>query len=132
VVGLARYSRRIMREDQIVPAEMRDQPVTGGEIDPHRPFLRADVARPRGLDIERVHRDYLLRSPLSREREVINARLVLAMTMPASHSPGAKHGPGGPPSVGLNTTLTFWPILIASRSQSTIFVIIVGPSASVT
>ena len=41
-------------------------------------------------------------------------------------------GTGGPPSVGLNTTVTAWPIRIASRSQSTMFVIIVTPSSRVT
>jgi hypothetical protein len=55
VLGLARHPRRIMREDQVVPAEMRDEAIAGGEVDPYRPFLGADMARPRGLDVERVH-----------------------------------------------------------------------------
>src|SRR5262249_42833159 len=41
-------------------------------------------------------------------------------------------GTGGPPSVGLKTTFTRWPMRMASRSQSTMFVIIVTPSSSVT
>src|SRR5256885_1624888 len=41
-------------------------------------------------------------------------------------------GPGGPSSVGLNTTRTACPMRSLSRSQPTRFVIIVGPSASVT
>jgi branched-subunit amino acid ABC-type transport system permease component len=45
---------------------------------------------------------------------------------------GVNIGTGGPSSVGLNTTRTACPMRIASRSQSTRFVIMVGPSASVT
>src|SRR5258706_15295602 len=44
---------------------------------------------------------------------------------------GVKNGSGAP-SVGLNTTLTFWPIFNFSRSQSTILVCSDGPSLSVT
>lgn len=43
-----------------------------------------------------------------------------------------KVGTGGPASVGLNTSLTRWPIRMASRLQSTRLVIIVTPSSSVT
>ena len=45
---------------------------------------------------------------------------------------GANIGTGGPPSVGLNTTRTLCPIRTASRSQSTMLVIIDTPSSSVT
>ena len=45
---------------------------------------------------------------------------------------GVNIGTGGPLSVGLKTTFTRWPIRIASRSQSTMLVIIVTPSSSVT
>src|ERR1700756_520929 len=56
MVGLARYPRRIVRQDQIVPAEMRDQPIAGSEIDPHGPFLWSNVAGPcRELWFECVH-----------------------------------------------------------------------------
>ena len=56
LVGVARHPRRIMGQYQIVPAEMRDQPVAGGEIDPHRPFFRADMRRPvRDIGFKRVH-----------------------------------------------------------------------------
>src|SRR3989454_6189380 len=54
------------------------------------------------------------------------------------HSParadqaGVNIGTGGPPSVGLKTTRTRCPIRMASRSQSTMLVIIVTPSSSVT
>ena len=41
-------------------------------------------------------------------------------------------GTGGPPSVGTNFSFTSCPILSASRSQSTMLVIIFGPSASST
>jgi hypothetical protein len=41
-------------------------------------------------------------------------------------------GTGGPPSEGLNTTRTSWPILIASTLTSTRLVITVTPSSSVT
>ena len=41
-------------------------------------------------------------------------------------------GTGGPPSVSLNTSRTFWPTASASKSQSTMLVRMVGPSASVT
>ena len=42
------------------------------------------------------------------------------------------HGTGGPPSLGLKTSRTACPILILSRSQSTILVIIETPSCNVT
>src|SRR5215831_11760193 len=45
MVRLTRHPRGIVRQDQVVPAKMGDQPVAGGEIDPHRPFFRADMAR---------------------------------------------------------------------------------------
>src|SRR5215813_3873569 len=44
---------------------------------------------------------------------------------------GVKNGSGAP-SVGLNTTFTFWPISSFSRSQSTKLVCSDGPSFSVT
>ena len=44
---------------------------------------------------------------------------------------GVKNGSGAP-SVGLNTTFTFWPIFSLSMSQSTILVCSDGPSFSVT
>ena len=44
---------------------------------------------------------------------------------------GVKNGSGAP-SVGLNTTFTFWPIFSLSMSQSTKFVCNDGPSFSVT
>ena len=44
---------------------------------------------------------------------------------------GVKNGSGAP-SVGLNTTFTFWPIFSLSRSQSTKLVSSDGPSFSVT
>src|SRR5258708_35753568 len=47
-----------------------------------------------------------------------------------THS-GVKNGSGGP-SVVLNTTLTFWPILNLSMSQSTKLVSSEGPSLNVT
>jgi hypothetical protein len=45
---------------------------------------------------------------------------------------GANMGIGGPPSLGTNFNFTFWPIFSASKSQSTMLVIIDGPSSSVT
>src|SRR5262249_40556091 len=45
---------------------------------------------------------------------------------------GVNMGTGGPPSVGLKTTFTRWPMRMASRSQSTMFVIIVTRPARVT
>src|SRR6516225_8282236 len=33
-----------MGQDQVVPTKMRDQSVTGCEIDPDRPFFGADIA----------------------------------------------------------------------------------------
>src|SRR5262249_10055213 len=45
---------------------------------------------------------------------------------------GVNIGTGGPPSVGAKTPRTGWPIRIASKSQSTILVIIVTPSSRVT
>src|SRR5262245_2552860 len=56
-------------EDQIVPAKMANQPIASGYVDPHRPFLRADVGRSGGVNVERIHRGRLLRSPLSRLAE---------------------------------------------------------------
>lgn len=50
----------------------------------------------------------------------------------ASVQSGVNIGMGGPPSVGLNVTLTFWPIRIPFRSQSTMLVIIDTPSSRVT
>ena len=44
---------------------------------------------------------------------------------------GVKNGSGAP-SVGLNTTVTFWPIFRLDRSQSTKFVCKDGPSFNVT
>ncbi len=44
---------------------------------------------------------------------------------------GVKNGSGAP-SVGLNTTFTFWPIFNFSMSQSTKLVCSDGPSFSVT
>jgi hypothetical protein len=44
---------------------------------------------------------------------------------------GVKNGSGAP-SVGLNTTFTFWPIFGVVRSQSTMLVRSDGPSFSVT
>jgi hypothetical protein len=44
---------------------------------------------------------------------------------------GVKNGSGAP-SVGLNTTFTFWPIFNLSMSQSTMLVCKLGPSFSVT
>ena len=40
----SRNPRRQMGEDEVVPAVMRDHPVGGGEVDPDRPFLVADLA----------------------------------------------------------------------------------------
>ena len=48
-----------------------------------------------------------------------------------THQAGVKNGSGAP-SVGLNTTFTFWPILSLSMSQSTMLVCSDGPSFSVT
>ena len=45
---------------------------------------------------------------------------------------GVNMGTGGPPSVGVHTTRTGWPMRCASKSQSTRLVIMVGPSSSVT
>ena len=39
-----RNPRRQMGEDEVVPAIISDQPIGGGEIDPDRPFLVADLA----------------------------------------------------------------------------------------
>jgi hypothetical protein len=50
---------------------------------------------------------------------------------PASQS-GLNIGTGGPSSVSTNTTPTGWPTRSASKSQSTMLVSMVGPSASVT
>ena len=50
----------------------------------------------------------------------------------AGGQPGVNIGIGGPPSLGTNFSFTSWPIFNAARSQSTMLVIIVGPSASVT
>src|SRR6476469_10755515 len=47
-----------------------------------------------------------------------------------SHDTGVKNGSGAP-VVGLNTTLTFWPIFSVSRSQSTKLVCSDGPSFKV-
>jgi hypothetical protein len=56
MVRLARHAGGIVHQYQIVPAEMRNQPIARGEIDPHRPFFRSDIAgsggRPR---FEGVH-----------------------------------------------------------------------------
>lgn len=41
-------------------------------------------------------------------------------------------GTGGPPSLGLNTTLTFCPMRIVSDAQSTMLVIMLTPSSRVT
>ncbi len=48
-----------------------------------------------------------------------------------NHYAGVKNG-NGAPSVGLNTTFTFWPILSLPSSQSTKLVCSDGPSFSVT
>ena len=61
-----------------------------------------------------------------------SARNEAFTTLPALYQAGVNIGTGGPPSVGLKTTFTAWPIRIASRSQSTMLVIIVTPSSSVT
>ena len=50
----------------------------------------------------------------------------------ATDHAGVNTGTLAPPSVFLNTTFTFCPILIVSRSVSTMFVIIFTPSSSVT
>ena len=47
-------------------------------------------------------------------------------------TPAETSSTGGPPSVSLKTTLTGRPMRSASKSQSTMLVIIVGPSAKVT
>jgi len=41
-----RHARRDVAQDQIIHAEMGDQPIASREIDPHRPLFRVDVARP--------------------------------------------------------------------------------------
>ena len=48
-----------------------------------------------------------------------------------SNYAGVKNGSGAP-SVGLNTTLTFWPIFNVAMSQSTMLVCTEGPSFNVT
>jgi len=45
---------------------------------------------------------------------------------------GVNIGTGGPPSLGLKTSRTCCPMRILLRSQSTMLVIIVGPSLNVT
>ena len=45
---------------------------------------------------------------------------------------GVNIGTGGPPSEGLKTRRTAWPIRIRSRSQSTMLVMTRGPSFKVT
>src|SRR6516162_661052 len=45
---LTRHPRRIVGQDQVVPAEMGEQAVAGGEIDPHLPLLGSDGARSPG------------------------------------------------------------------------------------
>jgi hypothetical protein len=56
LVGGAGHPRRIVRQDEVVPGEMLDQPIAGGKIDPHLPFLGADMRRPmRNVWFERVH-----------------------------------------------------------------------------
>jgi hypothetical protein len=51
-----RHTRRDVAEDQISHAEMGNQPIAGGEIDPHRPLCRIDIARLRRKPrFKRVH-----------------------------------------------------------------------------
>ena len=40
LVGGARHPRRDVREHQVLPAEVRHEPVAGSQIDAHRPFFR--------------------------------------------------------------------------------------------
>ena len=39
----AGHARRDVREHQIVPTEMRHEPIAGREVDARRPFLRRDL-----------------------------------------------------------------------------------------
>src|SRR6185437_10692344 len=71
-----------------------------------------------------------LRSPGSSTTPA--GRLASLGHVPIADYAGAKNGMGGPPSVATNFTATSWPIFTVSRSQSTMLVIIVGPSAKVT
>src|ERR1700712_1092528 len=57
--------------------------------------------------------------------------LVLGAQRAHLRQAGVKNGSGAP-SVGLNTTFTFWPTLSVSMSQSTILVCSDGPSFRVT
>ena len=65
---------------------------------------------------------------------VADPDLVVELRHPEAQIDQAKvnMGTDGPPSVGLKTTFTRWPMRMASRSQSTMFVIIVTPSSRVT
>src|SRR6516162_5898426 len=112
MVRLAGYTRRIVGQDQVVPSEMREQPVAGGKIDPYLPLLRIDCARSIGKScFNRVHFSLLLRL--------------------AGHA-GVNIGTGCPLSLGLKMSRTACPMRIRSRSQSTMLVIIETPSCNVT
>jgi hypothetical protein len=46
---VARHALRDVVEDHLGPAEVREQAVAGGELEPQRPFLGADAGRTGGL-----------------------------------------------------------------------------------
>ena len=56
VAGSPGTPRRDMGEDQVVPAEHRDQAVGGGEVDPQLPFFGRDLVAQAGDVGSRVHR----------------------------------------------------------------------------
>ena len=56
MVRLARHTRRIVGQDQVIPPEMGEQSIAGGEVDPYRPFFRIDTALPLdGCRFDRIH-----------------------------------------------------------------------------
>src|SRR5256885_1387845 len=60
LVGLARHARRDVGEDQVVPAEVGDQPVGGGQLDAGLPFLGRHLAADLGHRGVVAHGVYLL------------------------------------------------------------------------
>jgi hypothetical protein len=56
MVRLSRNPPRIVRQDQIVPTEVGEQTIAGGEVDPYLPLLGTDVGRSvRDVGFKRVH-----------------------------------------------------------------------------
>ena len=64
----ARHPRRDVREHQVLPAVVRHEPITGGEIHPHRPLFGRDLVPQRRDVVSRgVHRG----SPCRRDRGLL-------------------------------------------------------------